>query len=177
MAEYTRFDSANMSWTTTPTLIKNVRFATKASSVFTDAVVENGTLVVLDSLVPGQHDLYYATAPTATSTVNDIYIIDNAEVISDESRQYQINEFVQKAGVNSFAGKPLNGDVCFITAKGFATAPDDTTIKTKFIDISTSGKYAISNTATAGTTLGVVDDIIMQGKDKMYVLRFTYTCA
>ena len=40
MAEYTRFDSANMSWTTTPTLIKNVRFATKASSVFTDAVVE-----------------------------------------------------------------------------------------------------------------------------------------
>lgn len=171
---YAVIDTSNVSATRDGSKLKNIRFVEKSGDNLVETSVENATLVVLDKLVPGQHDLFYATAPTSTSKVKDILIIETPELIYDESTFHPLSDFINLKGSNSVAFKPESGDQILVSAESFATTPDEATIKTKFIDISTSGKLAIAAAVTAGTTLGYVTDIVTVNKIKMFRIMFNF---
>lgn len=65
-----------------PSYLQSVLFATKSGSTYTEADVDNGTLVSFDAIKSGvPTDVYYALAATTTDAIGKVIAVEQAGLV------------------------------------------------------------------------------------------------
>lgn len=130
--------------------------------------VENGTIVEIGGLVPGQHDLYVAHLATSSSNVADCAVLGAPEVIyTDLYNEKNLDAFINKAGVPVLAYLLSDGGIFSVTKEGFVggTAPS---LIGAGVGIGANGKIDASGSSTG---LGEVIEIKTSGRYTYYAIR------
>ena len=77
------------------TYLVSAKFATKESTNYTPAGVNNGCPVLIDGVIPGERELHWAIAPAANSDKTKIAVVTTPE-ITDRNRP--LDQFTNAAG-------------------------------------------------------------------------------
>ncbi|MDF2884228.1 MAG: hypothetical protein K0R54_4795 [Clostridiaceae bacterium] len=121
----------------------------------TATAIENGSVVVLGSLISGEREVYTATTPTATTALSAIAIVTTPEVMVDE-RKKNLDEFINEAGDVITVDKLSSGDIFSLTADGF----DGTPTVGYVVELTAGTKLSAVATLTAGSTqVGTIIDL------------------
>ena len=99
--------------------LKSVKFYSSEAP----AAIDNGNLVVLDSLLAGEREIYKAVAPSATSKPSHLYITAGVVLFYDESVRHYEDEWENAADVPVRAYKLHDGDVFGVTVDAFTAEP------------------------------------------------------
>lgn len=162
---YTVFRCDNMPGTDQRTMVTSVLVHDGSKN---PVAVENGTIVEIGDLVPGEHDLYYATLATASSTLKNCAVLGTPEVIYDNHIYKNLDEFINEAGKPAAAYKLGREGVFSVTADGFvdATAPGSAGT-----DVGLGANGKIAATVGSATKLGTLKAIELAGRYTYYVIE------
>lgn len=163
---YTVFRCDNMPGTDQRTMITSVLVRDGDGK---NIAVENGTIVEIGALVPGEHDLYYATLATASSALKKCAVLGTPEVIYDECTYKNLDEFINEAGKPATAYRLGREGVFSVTAEGFVggTAPTATAVA---VSLGANGKIT-APAATSATVLGKVIAIDKTARYTFYAIE------
>jgi len=128
--------------------------------------VENGAIVEVGALVPGQHDLYTAKLATSSSDIAKCAVLGTPEVIyTDYVTERNLDAFKNEAGVPAAAYLLKDGGVFSVTKEGFVggTAPSEAG--------GTVGLGADGKIDASGSGLGEVLAIDVVGRYTYYAIR------
>lgn len=123
---------------------------------------ENGSIVKIGAVVPGERDLHYATLASASDSVEECAVLGTAEVMADE-RKKNLNEFRNEAGRAAAAYLLRKHGEFAVTAEGFVGGTTPT--KDAEVGIGADGKID-----AAGTGLGTCIAIEKAGRHTYYVI-------
>lgn len=133
---------------------KSAKYYTVASSVYTEAEIENGMLVKIDSLE--SRNVFKVIAPSKDDKLADLWIVTTPEVDADE-RNRNLSDFKNKKGAIITIDKLTAGDII-----GLENGLDGTAAVDNVICLGASGgvKMSTDEAATSlGTQIGKVLDI------------------
>lgn len=123
----------------------------------TDTAIANGSLVNITGAMTGEEQLFVCKAPTAaTSTV---YIVDQGEVIYDESTTKGLDDYTNPAGKNISLRKPVVGDIFEISTDGVDALTTASAIAEGNV-LTTQIGTLMEEKATAGGTESFVAEIL-----------------
>lgn len=134
----------NMSGTTDGTLLRSVRF----NNGSTDADIDNGMIVKLDSLLPNERELWKTLTPEAATPIEEVALVATPEVMADE-RLRNLTDFYNTAGSNARAYKLHAGDIFSVTTD----AIDGTATVGHFVELQANTKLKDVESATGGSTI------------------------
>lgn len=120
----------------------------------TETEIENGNVVALDSLMPGEREIWKAVAPEGTETLGAIAVVGTPEVMYDE-RKRNLDDFINEVGT-PFRAYILNkGDIFGVTKEALDGA--ETPKVGDIVELKAGTKLNVVTTATDGsTTIGKV---------------------
>lgn len=125
--------------------------------------VENGAIVKIGAIVPGQRELHYATLATNSDAVADCAVIGTSELMYDE-RKKNLDEFINEAGKPALAYLLRHEGWFSVTAEGFVDGSVPA-VDAK-VGIGANGKID-----AAGTGLGTCVAIEKAGRHTFYVIE------
>lgn len=125
--------------------------------------IDNGSVLVLDSLIEGEREIWKAVAPTEGADLGKLVLIATPEVMYDE-RLRNLSDFYNEAGVAARGYVLHSGDIFSVTAPVLDGAEDATVGATVGVQASTKLKVG-------GTGLGTVIAIETVGSLKYVVIR------
>lgn len=160
---YTVFRSDNLPGIDNRAYITSVRVVDGSGDPI---AVENGTIVKIGAKIAGKHDLYSATLASSSDTdLTKLAVIGTPELIYDESRYHNLDEFINPAGKAAAAYMLGRGGDFAVTKEGFvsATPPSATG---GAVGVGTGGKLS-----TSGSGLGTVLAIETAGRYTFYTIR------
>ena len=133
------------------------------------AAIDNGNVVKLNGLMPGERELYKATVPAANTALEDIAIVGTNEVNYDE-RNKNLTNFFNEAGKDSLGYRPHKGDIFSVTKEALSAAA--TIAKDDIVELQADTKLKVVKTATANSTqVGVIAAIEKAGRYTYYVIE------
>ena len=128
--------------------------------------VENGTIVKVGAKIDGKHDLYAATLATSSdSDLTKLAVVGTPELIHDETRHYNLDEFINQAGIAAAAYMLGHGGDFAVTKEGFVSATAPSAVDGT-VGIGANGKIDAS-----GSGLGTVLAIENVGRYTYYTIR------
>lgn len=145
---------------------KLVSFQYKPANTAT--AIDNGHVVVLDSLLSGEKELWKAVAPSANDGVGKLILVATPELNYDE-RKPNLDDFTNAAGANCRGYLLQKGDMFAVTAEAFTSGevPDLTT--NVYITIPATTYFTRASAATyAVLKLAAIET---EGGYTYYVLR------
>lgn len=95
--------------------LRSIKFGTVADDVFTEAAINNGSVVVLSGAI--DHECYKAVTPTNSNKFIDLYLVASPEYLPNPLEQ-TLDCFTNAAGKLARAYKLVNGDCFSITEDG-----------------------------------------------------------
>ena len=112
--------------------------------------LDNGTAVTLSGLATGERELWTAALATASTAVDDVWVVATVELIYDESKKYTLMDFYN--GINDTATEKVpmrvvrhtKGDIFGLTAEVLSTVP---TVGTGIKPMA-DGKWEVDTAAT-----------------------------
>lgn len=163
---YTVFRCDNMPGTDQRTMVTSVLVRDGDGK---NIAVENGTIVEIGALVPGEHDLYYATLATASSELKKCAVLGTPEIVYDECTRKNLDDFINEAGTKASAYKLGCNGTFAVTAEGFVggTVP---TGKDVTVSLGANGKIT-APAATSATALGKVIAIDKTARYTFYAIE------
>lgn len=163
---YTVFRCDNMPGTDQRTMVTSVLVRDGDGK---NIAVENGTIVEIGALVPGEHDLYYATLATASSDLKKCAVLGTPEIVYDECTRKNLDDFINEAGTKASAYKLGCNGTFSVTAEGFVggTVP---TGKDVTVSLGANGKIT-APAATSATALGKVISIDKTARYTFYAIE------
>lgn len=163
---YTVFRCDNMPGTDQRTMVTSVLVRDGDGK---NIAVENGTIVEIGALVPGEHDLYYATLATASSALKKCAVLGTPEIVYDECTRKNLDDFINEAGKPATAYRLGCPGVFSVTAEGFVggTAPTATAVA---VSLGANGKIT-APAATSATALGKVISIDKTARYTFYAIE------
>lgn len=155
----------NMAGTTLGTKLASLKFYADSAP----ADIDNGNIVALDSLVPGEREVWKAVAPTAKSELGAVALVASPELMYDE-RMHNLDEFYNEADVAARGYVLTTGDVFSVTAEALDAAADIAV--GNIVELQAGTKLKVVATATSGVTkVGDVIAIDKVGTKTLYVIR------
>ena len=138
----------------------------------TETAIDNGNVVKLDSLLPGEREIFKAVAPAADTALNEVVLVDAPEVMYDE-RLRNLEDYYNEAG-KPFRGYRLHsGDAFSVTKDGLDGVAEPA--KGDVVELKAGTKLnvvAAATGATQGSTVvGKIEAIEIVGRYKFYVIR------
>lgn len=127
------------------------------------AAIDNGSVLVLDSLIEGEREVWKAVDPTEGAELGKLVLIATPEVMYDE-RLRNLTDFYNEAGVAARGYVLHSGDIFSVTAPVLDGA-DDAAVG------ATVGVQASTKLKVGGTGLGTVIAIETVGSLKYVVIR------
>lgn len=115
-------------------------------SVKVSTATDNGFLVKVGALVSGEREVYAATAPAVTDTLDSLVILGTPEVMYD-GRKKNLNEFTNEANSVARGYRLRSGNVFSVTAE----ALDGTATVGKTVEVTTT-KMKVATSVTDGST-------------------------
>ena len=152
---YPIFVAENMQSTVDGSKLRSGRFQTAG----TDAIVNNGGLVMLDGTVTSNRDLHKCKVPTAITTTN-LYILDGSELVYSEETTKGLDDFRNLAGQNVGLRRPVVGDEFSISSAGITPITTEAAIAVGSFLIPTAGAVIPVEVAAAGGTESFVAEIV-----------------
>lgn len=143
----------------------------KYSPSDTDTAIDNGCVVVLDSLYDATNDreLWKAVTPAANSKIKDIAIVATPEVSVNGENVYDLGNFYNVAGAECRGFRLVSGNCFDITADvldGTLTSPVG-----MIVELQAGVKLKAVTSATASTTtIGKIIDTYTKGNKTFYVV-------
>ena len=174
MAEkYSVVRTDNMMGTNVGTYLDSVRFVTVdssgASPVDVPTAIENGNVVLVGDLLPGEREVHRATAPLANSNLKQIGLVATPEVLYDE-RKRGLDQFINEAGRAARIYYFHSGDEFSVTAEGLAAAA--AIAVGDLVELQAGTKLKVVKSATGGSTqVGKIIAIETAGRYTYYVVR------
>ena len=127
------------------TYLVSAKFATKESTNYTPAGVNNGCPVLIDGVIPGERDLHWAIVPAANSDKTKIAVVTTPEITD---RNKPLDQFTNEAG-DILRGHYLHtNDEFGVTAE----ALDGTPAVGSLIELEAGAKWKVVTSATSGST-------------------------
>lgn len=163
---YTVFRCDNMPGTDQRTMVTSVLVRDGDGK---NIAVENGTIVEIGALVPGEHDLYYATLATASSALKKCAVLGTPEVIYDECTYKNLDDFINEAGTKASAYKLGREGTFAVTAEGFVGGTVPTAVGVS-VSLGANGKIT-APAATSATVLGKVIAIDKTARYTFYAIE------
>lgn len=163
---YTVFRCDNMPGTDQRTMVTSVLVRDGDGK---NIAVENGTIVEIGALVPGEHDLYYATLATAASDLKKCAVLGTPEVIHDECTYKNLDDFTNEAGTKASAYKLGREGTFAVTAEGFVGGTVPTAVGVS-VSLGANGKIT-APAATSATVLGKVIAIDKTARYTFYAIK------
>lgn len=117
--------------------------------------IEMGNILKLEKLVEGERQVYTASKPDANTKLEDLVIVTQLRVPTDERIHY-LYEYVGKKGQLVTARRLSKGEIYSITAEGLDGTPKNGSV----IEAQAGYKLKAVNSATTGsTTIGTYLDV------------------
>ena len=133
-----------MSGTKQPADLVSIKY--QVSSV--DTAIENGNVALVGALGTGEREVYLASAPTATSALEDVVLVATPELNYDE-RLKNLNQFRNEAGEIARGYRLRSGNVFSVTAEALtATTPAVGNI----VELQADTKLKVVSSLTSGST-------------------------
>lgn len=152
---YTICNLDKMSGTEDSSLLVSLRYFDSSGD---EAEIENGSVVQLGDLIDGEGELYKATAPKAGVKIYDLVLVSSPEIIYDQTRHHNLDEYINVAGHNCRGYHFHSGDGFSVTKEGFSGTP----AKGNYVSVTAgSTKLKVSATAPAASdiSIGKIEDI------------------
>jgi len=143
-----------------------------ASATDTPTAIDNGNVLKLDGLLPGEREIFKGVAPAANTPLNEIVLVDSPEVDYDE-RKRNLEDYENAAGKACRGYRLHTGDVFGLTKDGLdgAAAPAVGDV----VELKAGTKFnvvAAATGATEGSTVvGKIEAIETAGRHTFYVIR------
>lgn len=120
----------------------------------TATAIDNGNIVVLDSLMTDNREVYKAVAPAVTSNLGQIALVASPELMYDETPRKTFADFQNEAGSVCRGHILRSGDIFSVTIDavgGRATLA--AVVVGDIVECAASTKLNIVATATSGSTV------------------------
>jgi hypothetical protein len=135
----------------------------------TPTAIENGNVLKLGNLLPGEREVYVGGAVAATDKVSDIVLIASPEVIYDEHKR-NLDDYINEAGKACRGYHIHHGDTFSVTAG--ALSGTGTPVIGNIIKLVAGTKLGFAATlGTNGVGVGRIIDIDTVGKYTYYVIK------
>ncbi|WP_143322778.1 hypothetical protein [Clostridium sp. HBUAS56010] len=145
----------NVSATKDGSLIKSVKLSSE---------LQNGSVVAIGGLIPGEREIHSTSTPTATTSYYGI--LCTPELMYDEKKQ--MDEFVNGVEKPARAIIPTKGDIFSATVEAF----DEIPAVGDFVELEASNTMKVVATATEGSTqVGKIIEIEIVGSKTFYVVE------
>lgn len=152
---YTICNLDKMSGTEDSSLLVSLRYFDSENK---EAAIENGSVVQLGDLLDGEGELYKASAPKSGAKVNDLVLVSSPEIIYDQTRHHNLDEYINEAGHNCRGYHFHSGDGFSITKEGFSGTPS----KGNYVSVtadSTKFKVSAASPAASDISIGKIIDV------------------
>lgn len=137
----------NLAGTNNPAFIRSVKYYDGSAY----AEIDNAQVVVCDSKI--DREVYKATAPTAQSKRNDLYVIAGVELFYDQTKPHYLTEWVNPADQAVRAYQLVPGGTFSATTEAFDGSPD----VGKYVGYTASStKLKVQDSAADATTFGKI---------------------
>lgn len=118
-----------------------------------DTAIENGNVVVLGTLAPGQRDVRIAKAPAADDPLESLVLVYTPELIYDETPRKTFADFINEAGTVARGFRLRHGDIFSATIEAFGGRARLADVKLNdIVELQASTKLKLVETATANST-------------------------
>lgn len=141
MYAYVRTD--NMSGTNVAKDLASAKFYAGSA----EAEIENGSIVTLGEYLPGERELRKATAPTATTKLNNLFLVATPEVIKDKT-YYGLGEFINKAGDAIRCYRLVSGNIYSVSKEALEGTPAVGSL----VEAQAKTKAKVVSSLTSGST-------------------------
>lgn len=137
----------------------------------TETAIDNGCVVKLDELMPGEREIWKGVTPAADTALSDIAIIGSEEVMYDEHKK-NLEEFENEAGTIARGYIPRSRNIFSVTADSLDVAGGTTPAIGNLVELTAGVKLKVVASATAGSTqVGKIIAIETAGKYTYYVIK------
>lgn len=133
-----------MSGTKQPADLVSIKY--QVSSV--DTAIENGNVALVGALGTGEREVYLASAPTATSALEDVVLVATPELNYDE-RLKNLNQFRNEAGEIARGYRLRSGNIFSVTAEALTAS---TPAVGNIVELQAGTKLKVVATLTSGST-------------------------
>lgn len=134
-----------------------------------ETAIENGNVLKINNLVPGEREIYAGSDVIATDKINDIVLIASPEVIYDE-RKRNLDDYVNEAG-KICRGYRLNSGGVFSVTKEALTGSGTPAVNDT-IELVDGTKLGFAKTAASSSTIvGQIIDVEIAGRYTYYVIK------
>lgn len=165
MAKYAVVRTDNMFGTDVRAGLVSLKYMGAEGSTPTE--IQNGSVVLLDSLMEGEREVFKAKDPTGNEAMKDIALVASPEVMYDE-RKRNLDEFVNETGKIARGYHLHNGDFFSVTAEALDGSPSVGNV----VELQAGPKLKVVGSATSGkTTIGTIHAIETAGRYKYYVVK------
>ena len=133
----------------------------KRVAIEIDKDMDNGSVVTLNGLVDGEMNLYEVADVTASTPLDDVYLVTTPEVMEDERLKHNLSDFYNIAGKIGNADKMIPGNYVGLTLEVFdASAVSNEPQVGNIVELKAGRKLAVVASLTAGSTqFGTIVDI------------------
>lgn len=133
-----------------------------------NADIDNGNVVLIESLEDGSREVYKAVDVKANSPITDVVIIASPEVIKDE-RKRNLDDFYNEAGIAARGYRFHSGDIISVTKDALIGVEP---AKGKVVELAAGTKMNVADSATeSSTVVGRVEDIENVGRYTYIVIK------
>lgn len=133
----------------------------KRVAIKIDKDMDNGSVVTLNGLVDGEMNLYEVADVTASTPLDDVYLVTTPEVMEDERLKHNLSDFYNIAGKIGNADKMIPGNYVGLTLEVFdASAVSNKPQVGNIVELKAGRKLAVVASLTAESTqFGTIVDI------------------
>lgn len=138
----------------------------------TETAIDNGNVVLLDSLITGEREIFKAVAPAANSSIADVVLVATPEVMYDE-RLRNLDDYYNEAGKIIRGYRLHTGDAFSVTKDaldGAATPAVGDVVELK-AGTKLNVKAAATGATDGSTVVGTIEAIEVVGRYTYYVIR------
>lgn len=114
------------------------------------ADIDNGCVVKVEALIPGERELYKAVNCAANTNIDDVVIIGSPEMFYDE-RKHNLDEFYNEAGKAARGYRLHRGNIFSVTADVLSAAA--AIAVGDIVELQAGNKMKVVKNATSGSTV------------------------
>ena len=127
------------------TYLVSLKFATKSSSTYTPAEIDNGRPVLIDAVIPGERELHWGIAPAANTPMNKIAVVTTPELMD---YNHALDQYTNAADTVARGHFLHSGDEFSVTAD----ALDGTPTIGALVELEAGTKWKVVSSATGAST-------------------------
>ena len=137
----------------------------------TDTAIDNGNVVLVGNLIPGEREIHTAGTPAKNSPLKSIAVVASVEVMYDE-RKKNLDDFYNEAGKTCRGYYLHTDDVFSVTADALNIAGGVTPAAGYVVELTAGTKMNVVQTLTSGSTqVGTIIDVEKNGRYTYYAIQ------